>query len=74
MYLTETQANVIVALADNDMNITETSRVLNFHRNTICYHVGRIKERTGKDPLKFYDLCKLLPKARAILTVIAMED
>ena len=29
------------------------------HRNTVAYHIERIKKITGKNPLDFWDLCEL---------------
>lgn len=51
---------IIRALADNNLNVTETARQLYMHRNTVCYHVLRVKKQTGLDPLNFFDLHKLL--------------
>lgn len=30
------------------------------HRNTVIYHLGRIKKETGLDPQKFCDLAELV--------------
>ena len=60
-------AEIIVALADNDLSITKTSTALYVHSGTVRYHVKKVHESTGLNPLKFYDLCKLLPVAREIL-------
>ena len=53
-------AEVIKALADNDMNVSKTANAMHYHRNNIIYHVEKIKDETGLNPLKFYDLIKLL--------------
>lgn len=37
----------------------EVARRMNYHRNTILYHVKKIKENTGLDPLNIDDLVKL---------------
>lgn len=37
----------------------EVGRRMNYHRNTILYHVKKIKENTGLDPLNIDDLVKL---------------
>lgn len=58
--MTEQQMKIILALAECDMNRTATGRKLYMHVNTVCYHLGLIKNQTGLDPLKFYDLCKLV--------------
>lgn len=51
---------IIRALADNNLNVTETARQLYMHRNTVCHHILRVKKQTGLDPLNFFDLHKLL--------------
>ena len=56
----ERDAEIILALADHKMNISEVARVGYMHRNTVIYHIGRIKKITGLDPTEFYDLCKLV--------------
>lgn len=58
--LDEFDREVVLALADNNMNATETARQLYAHRNTVCYHFKKVKKVTGLDPLNFYDLHKLV--------------
>ena len=53
-------AEVILALADNNMNESKTARVLYMHRNSIVYHTRKVKKVTGLDPTNFYDLHKLV--------------
>jgi DNA-binding PucR family transcriptional regulator len=60
----EWDAEIIIALADNNMNITKASRVLYVHRNTVEYHIRKVKLSTGLDPTNFYDLCKLLQRIK----------
>lgn len=67
--MTRLQAQVIIALADHDLNIAEAARSLHYHRNTLVYHIDMIRDETGKDPNKFYDLSELLPIARAALAM-----
>lgn len=62
--LTEVDFQIILALADNNMNETETARVLFMHRNTVVYHIQKIKKLTGLDAANFYDLVKLVEMAR----------
>ena len=62
--LTAVDFEIILALADNNMNVVETARVLFMHRNNVVYHIGKVKKRTGLDPTKFYDLVKLVRIAR----------
>ena len=60
-------AEVIVALADNSMNVTDTANAMYVDRGTVHYRVKKIRENTGMNPFNFYDMCKLLPVARKIL-------
>lgn len=60
MELSEERCEIIISLADNNMNITKVARLLYMHRNTVEYQINRIKEITGKDPRNFYDLYKLV--------------
>lgn len=58
--MSEENIMIIRALADNNLNVTKTARQVHYHRNTIVYRVELIKREFGLDPLKFYDLIKLL--------------
>lgn len=60
MKLTPTQINIIRALAEFNMSTGKVADNLFYHRNTVVYHIERIKVQTGLNPKKFYDLCKLL--------------
>lgn len=64
MELSEDRCKIIIALADNKMNVSEVSRQLYMHRNTVAYHINRIRQITGKDPLNFYDLYRLVLLAK----------
>lgn len=61
--MTKLQAEIIVALADNQLKITEAAKKLFMHRTTVGYHVRKIQKATGKNPLDFYDMCDLFPTA-----------
>ena len=63
--LTTVDIKIILALAANNMNESETSRSLFMHRNTVVYHIGKIKKLTGLNPMNFYDLIELVQIARA---------
>lgn len=58
--MTEQQAEIIKALADCDLNVSKVAEKLHYHKNTIYYQIGKIREETGADPLSFYGLAKLL--------------
>lgn len=56
---------IIRALADCNLRVSEVARRSYQHRSNVIYHVKRIKRITGLDPLKFYDLIKLLDIVKA---------
>lgn len=62
--LTVDDWSIIIALADNRMQVATAARKLCYHKNTVAYHVSKIKKLTGLDPLNFYDLVKLVKKAK----------
>lgn len=57
--MTDVQKDIIVALCRANMNISEAARTIPCHRNNVMYHIGRIREQTGLDPMNFFDLFKL---------------
>ena len=57
--MNELDKKVIIALADNRMNITDAANHLNKHRNSVIYHIEKIKQKTGLDARDFHGLCKL---------------
>ena len=63
--MTLLDAEVIIRLAENGLVVSETARKMFVHRNTVVYHIQKIQENTGKNPLDFYDMCYLLPRAKA---------
>ena len=58
--LKEIDRRIIRAFAQNDMNVRRTAISLYMARNTVLYHIEKIRAETGKDPRVFYDLCELL--------------
>ena len=56
----QVDADIVLALAANNMNISDTARAVFMHRNTVVYHIAKIKKMTGLDPANFYDLHKLV--------------
>ena len=60
MELTNIERQVIRTVADCDLNVTQASRVFHYHRNTLVYHMEKIKRKTGLDPRRFWDMIKLL--------------
>jgi len=47
------------AFFDNNMNITDTSKAIYVHRNTLIYRLEKIKRFTGLDPRKFSEALQL---------------
>lgn len=37
------------------------------HRNTVLYHLDKVKRQTGLDPRRFYDLVELVKIAQEVL-------
>ena len=60
----ELDVSIVLALAENRMNASEVARQLFMHRNTVVYHIEKVKRTTGLDPLDFYDLHKLVKTIR----------
>lgn len=60
MMLSEAEINTIRSLARNGLKLQRTAAELNYSRNSILYHVIRIKEKTGLDARNFYDMTRLL--------------
>jgi carbohydrate diacid regulator len=54
-YLLET----VETFFDQNMSLTQTSKDLKIHRNTLLYRLDKIKKVTGLDPRKFNDAMEL---------------
>jgi hypothetical protein len=48
------------AYADASMNLTRAAEALHVHPNTLRYRLGRIRERSGRDPYDFNQLVDLI--------------
>ena len=53
-------AHIVVAMANHNMNVTDVARAIFAHRNTVLYHLDKVKQQTGLDPRRFYDLVELV--------------
>ena len=51
------------------MNTAKTAEKMQCHKNTINYHINKIKEETGANPKEFCELCRLLPVAEETLRI-----
>lgn len=58
--LTSTEIQTIYSLAKNRLRLSKVSDITHYHRNSVMYHIGRIKMKTGLNPLDFYDMVKLI--------------
>lgn len=66
--LSALRCKIILSLAHNNMNVSETARQLYLHRNTLAYNIERIHKLTGYNPLNFWDLHELA------IQIINMEE
>lgn len=53
------EIEVIKGMCSHNMRIEQVARSMYVHRNTVVYHIKQIREKTGLDATKFYDLIKL---------------
>lgn len=67
MILQEIDAHIIKAMADFNMNVSRAACSLYMHRNTVVYHLDKVKRQTGLDPRRFYDLVELAKMAQGVL-------
>lgn len=65
--LTPKQAKLILVFAECDMRPAKAAPILGCHKNTVDYRLTRIWKNTGLDPKCFYDLCKLVKKAKKVM-------
>lgn len=60
-------AHIVIAMANYNMNVTDVSRAIFAHRNTVLYHLDKVKRQTGLDARRFYDLVELVKMAQEVL-------
>lgn len=60
-------AHIVIAMANHNMNATDVARAIFAHRNTVLYHLNKVKQQTGLDPRRFYDLVELVRMAQEVL-------
>lgn len=58
--LSDLRKDIVLTMADSNMNLCEVARKLYFSRRNIDYHCLKICEKTGLNPKNFYDLIKLV--------------
>lgn len=60
MDLTDLEKEIILACAENDMNLSRVARELYMSRAAVGWYIPKIKAKTGLSIRKFYDLVKLV--------------
>lgn len=65
--MTIRQAETIVSLAKNNLNMRATAREMFVHYHTVIYNVKMIRRNTGLNPLDIVDLAELVRTATAVL-------
>lgn len=63
--MTPLDKEIIRSFADNSMNAAEVAKSLYLHRNTVFYHIDRVKRETGLNARAFHDLVELLERIEA---------
>ena len=63
--MTQRDKEVLVAFAENSMNVSLTSRKLYMHRNTVEYHLQKVIRETGLNPYNLFELAELLGLKRS---------
>lgn len=58
--MTEKQIEVLLAFADNNMNIRQTAEAIHVDRTSVQYQLARVQAKTGLDPKNFHELNELL--------------
>ena len=60
-------AHIVIEMANHNMNITDVVRAIFAHRNTVLYHLDKVKRQSGVAPRRFYDLVELVKMAQEVL-------
>ena len=63
-------ARIILAMANNNMNVCEVARQLFMNRNTVIYRLNKVKIQTGLNARQFYDLIELVKIAKEVLDYV----
>lgn len=65
--MTEPQAKMIQAMAENRLNMSRSAQSLHYQRSAVFKCVKRVLAQTGKDMRDFYDMHSLLRQADVFL-------
>lgn len=58
--LNDRRREIVLALAEHDLNALAVARAMYFSHNAVRYHCEQIHKKTGLNPRRFYDLVKLV--------------
>lgn len=64
MKLNQMEKDIILSLARNDMRVTYAEKEMYMSLGSLRYHINKIKEKTGLDPKKFYELIELVKEVK----------
>lgn len=64
--MTNQESKIIIELAHHQLSALQTAKSLNYHRNTIYYHIRNIQKKTGLNPYDFFDMQILYPMAQEV--------
>lgn len=59
LYMDKDLLKTTSVFLENGMNLTEASKKLHLHRNTLIYRLHKVKELIGLDPTRFYDALQI---------------
>ena len=62
--LNQMEKDIILSFARNDMRVISAGKELFMSYGSVHYHMKKIKEKTGLDPKKFYELIELVKEVK----------
>ena len=65
--MTIQESKIIIELAHHQLSALQAAKSLNYHRNTVYYHVRKIQKNTGLNPYDFFDMQQLYPIALEVV-------
>lgn len=68
--MTKQESRIIIELAHHQLSPFKVAKSMNYHRNTIYYHMKKIYNETGLNPYDFFDMQKLYPMAQEVATSV----
>lgn len=73
--MTAQDAEIILAFADNNLNVSQTAKAMSYSRSAVVYHLEKIKDETGLEPMNFWNMVnELVPRAERTLTFKAVQE